>query len=120
MPFKLKYYILSFLPFFLLFYSESNSIGGLKISQLWKLPLLLFLIWYVFQKRHKTSPVWTQTYYWLSLKHLFNSGMVKQLLGNIQDGLTFLFLPWASISARMPGRRISSAVFCSAFANISF
>ena len=52
MPFKLKYYILSFLPFFLLFYSESNSIGGLKISQLWKLPLLLFLIWYVFQKRH--------------------------------------------------------------------
>lgn len=93
MPFKLKYYILSFLPFFLLFYSESNSIGGLKISQLWKLPLLLFLIWYVFQKRHKASPVWTQTYYWLSLKHLFNSGMVKQLFGNIQDGLTFLFLP---------------------------
>lgn len=93
MPLKLKSYILWFIPFFLLFYSESISLGGLKISQLWKMPLLGYLIYYVFQYRKKSTPGWSQVYYWLSLKHLVNSGLVKQLFGNIQDGMTFLFLP---------------------------
>lgn len=93
MPFPLKKYIFCFIPFFLLFYSENLSVGGLKISQLWKLPLLVYLIYYVFQYRRKLSPGWTQMYYWLSLKHLVNSGAVNRLFANIQDGISFLFLP---------------------------
>lgn len=93
MPFKPRIYIFCFIPFFMLFYSEILSIGGLRISQLWKIPLLGFLIYYVFQYRKKLSPGWTQTYYWLSLKHLVNSGIINRLFANIQDGLTFLFLP---------------------------
>ena len=93
MPIKLDKYILLFVPFFLLFYSESLNIGGVTISQLWKMPLLIYLIYYLFQYRHKLSPAWTQGYYWLSLKHLVNSGGINYLFSNIQTGISFLFLP---------------------------
>lgn len=93
MPIKIKYYIVLFFPFFLLFYSESIEIGGLRISQLWKIPLVGYLIFYLFQHRRKNAPLWTQAYYWLSVKHLFNSGSIKNIFGNIQDGISFLFLP---------------------------
>lgn len=93
MPFRLRYYIPLFIPFFLLFYSESIAIGGMRVSQLWKIPLLACVVFYLFQHRRKLSPAWTQAYYWLSVKHLVNSGMVKDLFGNIQDGISFLFLP---------------------------
>lgn len=93
MPIKIKYYILLFVPFFMLFYSEAIEIGGMRISQLWKMPLLSYVVFYLFQHRRKLSPAWTQAYYWLSLKHLFNSGCVRHLLGNIQEGVSFLFLP---------------------------
>lgn len=93
MPIKLDKYILLFIPFFLLFYSESIDMGGLTVSQLWKMPLLAYLIYYLFQYRHKLSPAWSQGYYWLSLKHLFNSGCIKYMANNIQTGISFLFLP---------------------------
>lgn len=93
MPFRLKYYIPLFIPFFLLFYSESIEIGSLRVSQLWKIPLLVCIIFYLFQHRQKLSPAWSQAYYWLSAKHLVNSGITKNLMGNIQDGISFLFLP---------------------------
>ena len=61
MPIKLKRYILLFIPFFMLLYSENINIGGgMKISQLWKMPLLAYLIYYVFQYRRKSSPDWTK------------------------------------------------------------
>lgn len=93
MPIKLNKYILLFIPFFLLFYSESINIGGLTVSQLWKMPLLAYLVYYLFQHRHKLSPTWSQGYYWLSLKHLVNSGCIKYMASNIQTGISFLFLP---------------------------
>lgn len=93
MPIKLNKYILLFIPFFLLFYSESINIGGLTVSQLWKMPLLAYLVYYLFQHRHKFSPAWSQGYYWLSLKHLVNSGCIKHMASNIQTGISFLFLP---------------------------
>lgn len=93
MPLKLNKYILLFIPFFLLFYSESINMGGLTVSQLWKMPLLAYLIYYLFQHRHKLSPAWTQGYYWLSLKHLLNSGCIKYMANNIQTGISFMFLP---------------------------
>ena len=93
MPVKIKYYIALFFPFFLLFYSESIEIGGLRMSQLWKIPMVGYLMFHLFQHRRKTTPLWTQAYYWLSVKHLFNSGCVKNLFVNIQEGISFLFLP---------------------------
>ncbi len=93
MPIKLNKYLLLFIPFFLLFYSESINVGEATISQLWKIPLLIYLIYYLFQYRHKLSPAWSQGYYWLSLKHLVNSGGIRYLFSNIQTGISFLFLP---------------------------
>lgn len=93
MPTKTIRYIILFVPFFLLFYSEAIEIGGMRVSQLWKIPLLAYFIYYLFQYRCKTSPAWSQTYYWLSLKHLVNSGCIRSIFGNIQDGISFLFLP---------------------------
>ena len=93
MPISFKRYILLFPLFFLLFHVESINIGGLTVSQLWKMPLLAYLIYYLFQHRHKFSPAWSQGYYWLSLKHLLNSGCIKYMASNIQTGISFLFLP---------------------------
>lgn len=94
MPINIRKYILLFIGFFLLLYSENINVGGgMKISQLWKMPLMAYLIFYIFQYRRKESPDWTQVSYWLSLKHLINGQSCKSLVSNIQDGITFLFLP---------------------------
>lgn len=94
MPINIKKYILLFIGFFLLLYSENIDVsGGMKISQLWKMPLMAFLVYYIFQYRKKPSPLWTWVSYWLSLKHLINGQLCKNIVSNIQDGITFLFLP---------------------------
>ncbi len=94
MPINIKKYILLFIGFFLLLYSENIDVSsGMKISQLWKIPLIVFLVYYLFQYRKKPSPDWTRVSYWLSLKHLINGQLCKSMFSNIQDGITFLFLP---------------------------
>lgn len=93
MPITLKYYIALFVPFFLLFYSESISVGSLSISQLWKLPLVGYLIYYLFQYRRKATPLWSSCYYWLSTKCLVNAGTFKNIFGNVIEAIPFLFLP---------------------------
>lgn len=93
MPVSYKKYILWFIPFFLLFYSEGLALGGMTVSQLWKLPLTAFLVYYVFQYRHKATPIWTQIQYWSAIKCLFNAGFIGDLMTNIQYGIKFLLLP---------------------------
>lgn len=93
MPIKIKYYILLFIPFFLLFYSESLDVGGMSISQLWKIPLACYLAFYLFQHRHLPTPKWAQFQYWSSLKHLVNAGDVTKFMPNVQEMFKFAFLP---------------------------
>lgn len=88
-----KYYIFLFFPFFLLFYSEGINLGGLTVSQLWKLPLLVYLVYSLFQFRHRETNAWSQGYYWLAIKYLFNSGSLVSIAANIQLAIRFLFLP---------------------------
>ena len=93
MPLKLSTYCLLFVPFFLLFYSEPVNMGGMPVSQLWKLPLAGYMLYIVFQYRSKPAPLWTQTQYWISFKSLFNAGTVTALVTNVQASIKFLFLP---------------------------
>lgn len=93
MPIKFKYYCLLFFPFFALFYSESIEVGATSISQLWKLPLAFYLMYYLFQHRHTDSPLWSQAQYWLSVKSLFNADAVTNLASNVQSALKITFLP---------------------------
>ena len=74
MPISFKRYILLFPLFFLLFYVESIKIGGIVVSQLWKIPLALYMLYYVFQHRHLSTPTWAQAQYWQSLKWVFTGG----------------------------------------------
>lgn len=46
-------YILGFLTFFGLFYSENFSIGSISISQLWKIPLVLYMLYTLYINREK-------------------------------------------------------------------
>lgn len=82
-----------FIPFFLLFYSEPMTIGGMLVSQLWKMPLAAYMLYFLFQYRTKAAPAWSQTQYWISLKCLFNAGYIDHLMTNVQYGIKFLFLP---------------------------
>lgn len=93
MPLKFSTYCLLFVPFFLLFYSEPVNLGGMPVSQIWKLPLAGFMLYFVFQFRSKPAPLWTQTQYWISFKSLFNAGTVTDLMTNVQASIKFLFLP---------------------------
>lgn len=93
MPLKLQTYIWLFIPFFLLFYSEGITLGSLTVSQLWKMPLIGGIIYYLFQYRKKGTPIWSQTYYWLAIKNLLNKGLFQNIMGNVQEGIRFLFLP---------------------------
>ncbi len=93
MPISFKRYILLFPLFFLLFYVESIKIGGIVVSQLWKIPLALYMLYYVFQHRHLSTPTWAQAQYWQSLKWVFTGGYVTQFMVNLQACIKFLFLP---------------------------
>ena len=92
-PIKFSTYCLLFIPFFLLFYAEPVQVGSIPVSQIWKLPLAVYMLYYVFQYRSKPTPLWTQTTYWISFKSLFNAGTVTDLMTNVQASLKFLFLP---------------------------
>ena len=93
MPISLKRYILSFPLFFLLFYVESIKIGSIAVSQMWKIPLALYMLYYVFQYRHKPTPLWSKAQYWQSLKWIFTAGYITQFMVNLQACIKFLFLP---------------------------
>lgn len=85
-------YIIRFVPFFLLFYAEGVKVGGFSLSQAWKIPLILYLLFYVFTHRPVKMPTFIKLYYGLTLKNLFNSGMLN-LVSNIQEGLRYIFIP---------------------------
>ena len=93
MPISLKRYILLFPFFFLLFYVESIKMGSIVVSQMWKIPLALYMLYYVFQYRHMPTPFWAKTQYWQSLKWMFTAGYVTQFMVNLQACIKFLFLP---------------------------
>ena len=54
-------FFILFVTFFLLFYSEPVKLGAFPVSQLWKIPLAIYMLYAVFQYRRKAAPVWSQT-----------------------------------------------------------
>lgn len=93
MPIKIKYYILFFIPFFFLLYSESLEFGGMSVSQLWKIPFAGYLIYYLFQYRHMPTPKWAQFQYWLSLKYFVKVNHIATFMPNMLAAFKALFLP---------------------------
>lgn len=65
----------------------------MTISQLWKLPLFGYLIYYLFQHRHLGTPIWAQAQYWSSLKNLVNAAGSSGFMTNILSAVKFAFMP---------------------------
>lgn len=68
---KLKYLILFICYFFIHYIEGFPPIGSLSIAQLWKIPLLLYLLVYniLFVKNR---PIFEKTGYWLSIEYFFS------------------------------------------------
>lgn len=105
-------FFILFVPFFLLFYSEPVKLGAFPVSQLWKIPLAIYMLYAVFQYRRKAAPVWSQTQYWISLKCLFNAGYFSDFANNLQYGIKFLFLPliYNFIASKLHGIRLLETI----------
>lgn len=80
--------VLYFLLFFILLYSEPILIGSITLSQLWKIPLMLYLLFYVFLIRRRVNlPKFVKFSYARAVKNLITGGI---LINPLPDLLTFL------------------------------
>ncbi|HEY5125426.1 MAG TPA: hypothetical protein VIK14_16970, partial [Ignavibacteria bacterium] len=76
-------YIFYFILFFILFYLEGYNItDNLSFSQAWKVPLVLFMIWYVFRRRNVYRPNFNKVAYFFGLKNIFNQGIFVNPITN--------------------------------------
>ena len=66
----------TYLVLFLLFYFEPEQIGPITISQLWKIPLFLFLFWHVVFRGVRARPFFVKWSYARAIKTLFNNGRI--------------------------------------------
>lgn len=87
-------YIIYFVFFFFLFYSEGIDIGGMTVSQLWKMPLIVYMVFFIAISRRKhRRPSFIRLYYGISIKNLINSGIATNFISNVQEGLRYIFVP---------------------------
>lgn len=67
-------YIFYFLLFFALFYSETMQVGSMTFSQVWKMPLVVFLLFDFFQK-HKHHPSFIYPALFFAVIQILNSDL---------------------------------------------
>ena len=68
-------YIKWFVVFFIIFYSENFEIQGITISQLWKIPLVLYMLYTVILAK-KRKLQFIKLGYWLALLKLLNRDII--------------------------------------------
>lgn len=87
-------YIFYFILFFILFYLENYNItDNLSFSQAWKIPLVLFMIWYVFRRRIVYRLNFNKVAYFYGLKNIFNQGIFINPVTNIVETFRFANFP---------------------------
>ena len=86
-------YILYFIPFFALLYSENFDIMGMPFSQLWKIPLIIFLIIHFIKYIKSKKPAFQQISIWYAVKMLFNTNITYRPITNITEFARFLPFP---------------------------
>lgn len=84
--------ILSFLCLFGLFYFEPIEFGGITFSQLWKIPLFLYLF-YILIKYKLDKPVFIKLSIVRSFKNLFNGGIITNPFVEIIDFIRYMMFP---------------------------
>lgn len=84
---------ISYLFIFLLFYFEPEEIGPITFSQLWKIPLFVYLVWKVliFKKNRKLTFIkWS---YARASKNLLNGGFFLNYFVEVVDFIRYMMFP---------------------------
>lgn len=85
--------ILLFIVIFLLFYFESEKIGPITFSQVWKIPLFVFLFTKViFLGKHKKH-TFIKYSYARAVKNLFNGGVLIKYFLEVVDFIRYMMFP---------------------------
>lgn len=85
-------YLLWFLVFFIFFYSESLIVGGITISQLWKIPFVIIMVFYILKNKTQ-SKNYINLSYAFALGKLVNYTVLNNLLIQIIECFRFMNLP---------------------------
>lgn len=78
---------------FFLFYFEPEQIGPITFSQLWKIPLFLYLFWQVIILGGVSNPRFIKWSYARAIKTLFNKGIIVNFMAEAVDFIRYMMFP---------------------------
>ena len=85
--------IIFFVALFILFYFESEKIGPITFSQLWKIPLFIFLVVKVIFLGKQPKPEFIKFSYARAGKNLLNGGVFLNYLVEVIDFIRYMMFP---------------------------
>jgi hypothetical protein len=77
--------------FFILFYFEHKIIGGVKLTIIWKIPVLIFLIVSVFEEQINSDIIWLG--YLVSIKNIITVNALGNFMSQFTELSYFIILP---------------------------
>lgn len=89
----IKTIVLPYLLVFLLIYLGPVQVGPTSFSQVWKIPLLLFLIWEIVVIRSRKKHGFIQWSYARAIKNLIAGGFSVSYVAAVVDFLRYLMFP---------------------------
>lgn len=109
--------------FFVILYFEGMPIGGVQISQLWKLPIIAYvMVWVVIN--YKRTFIFNKYAYGYGLIKLFNVGIVNTPIVALTDFMKFstfpFFLDYCINKIRSPKKVLLILFYISQFVILSF
>ena len=85
--------LLVYIFLFVLFYMEPEQIGPITFSQLWKIPLFMYLFWQVIILGVRSKPVFIKWSYARAVKTLFNKGFIINIMAELIDFIRYMMFP---------------------------
>lgn len=84
---------LAYFTLFFLMYFGPVAVGPTTFSQIWKIPLLIYLIWHVFVVRKQKMPNFIKWSYARAAKNLITGGMAVSYISGIIDFIRYMMFP---------------------------
>ncbi len=84
---------LAYFALFFLMYFGPVAVGPTTFSQIWKIPLLIYLIWHVFVVRKQKMPNFIKWSYARAAKNLITGGMAVSYISGIIDFIRYMMFP---------------------------
>ena len=95
---------LIYILLFLLLYFEPEQIGPITFSQLWKIPLFVYLVWQVLIVRKIKKPTFIKWSYLRAGKNLMNGGLFINYFAEVVDFIRYMMFPlmFEFVSIKIP------------------